>query len=310
MIKYALFMRTRHIFTFLLVLVAAFLQPILSHAGIQTDINGKLHVFTINGREFNDWSYSFDIRGPVECTAKAQELDKLVNDYQNDAYLNPSRKSVSRAQTKIQAVLDSMPESDPCYHWIHGFYAMHSVSSFGHFSNDQFISLFNIATELYYQERLIPITQKLRDHWGGIWTEQPNKILGAYQCEESIVYFDSKLPPYNLGSVLAHEFEHLVRDKFSYDSAHVDQFVRDPELTLLLDETLSTLQAGYTQLEWVRDNNRDHASATGRAIEIIHADRNGGISLFHHQHQRHFHLSGDLDLYSKRGKLNQIFNKI
>ncbi len=300
-------MKAKSIFHLYFLIALTFCVSNSSFAQITYGNQGP-EIYNINGRKFQDWSERFEIRGPIECTPKAFELGEVIDQYQVNAYLDITLWSSKRHQKKIQEVLESLPVQDPCYHWIHGFYAMYAIHSFGYFSNDQYQSLFNIASELYYQERLIPFTQALRDQWGGVWKDHPDKILGAYQCVESKVYFDSTLPPYNLASVLAHEFEHVVRDKFSYDDAHVNDFVRNPELTLLLDETLSTIQAGYSQLAWVRDNNRDDANSTGRATQLIHMDENGSISLFHHKDQKHFQLSSDLNLYSKKGKLNQIFN--
>lgn len=105
-----------------------------------------------------------------------------------------------------------------------------------------------LANLFFLAGKLVVLTPKRREEMGGIWNLKSDgnlfKVQGAYNCSDSKIYIDVFQPLYNLGASMFHEEDHFFRDKFSQEVTKN----LDAKVSLLLDETLAAVGAGYYQI--------------------------------------------------------------
>lgn len=237
---------------------------------------------------------------PKACKASVDKIISALHDYAYASYWNRGGEAKRNHRT-IQAILKSLPVENDCKRWGHVAYVLGSLSLYNHRQNNGALSLIHLAIPLYNERKFIPLDSKLRNEWGGEW-KKPNRIMGAYECERTEVYFDSTLPPYDVGAVIAHELEHLMRDKYTFSAAD-SPFLKDVASAVLLDELISSLHAGYLQISLMKDSLRQ--SKNELTSSFLSLDVNG-LSF---NKRRALRLSDDLDLFKKRGHLYRIWSK-
>lgn len=237
-------------------------------------------------------------------------------------------KDMPEEIAKSRKFLDTFTEKDPCYeaaHTLHFYYALiaqsayakpyHSPSPYGMQWSMDLRTLSDLFLSLAKADAIRTLRPSLREAWGGVWKERdPSgrfRILGAYDCLTGKIYIEPTLAPWNLAAVIAHEADHIFRDKLGYEDAP-EAYFRDgvPE-ALLYDETLAAMHAGFTQLQLQRDKNRKRVSSVGNLRGILLRPAGTGWSL---DINRGTYVlprdEGDLDLYRERGGLFQLWKKV
>ncbi len=240
---------------------------------------------------------------PTACGPTIRRLQSAVKDYDTAAFFNRSGQA-KRTHKVIQKILTAMAPSDPCFTWVYGAEVLFSLDLYNRVATGRSKVLIHLAIYLYQDQlkgktRFAPLTSALRSEWGGAW-KQPNHIMGAYECENTLIYFDPTLRLYDLGAVIAHEMEHLMRDKYAFRDAN-SPFLSDISSALVLDELLASLHAGYLQLSFQYDSSRDGENSVNP--KFFEFDGNGFSFP-----TRRFRLSGDLELFKKRGHLYRLWS--
>lgn len=240
------------------------------------------------------------IEGPAECTKQANELAAAVMEFDESARDHVASYGPRAGVRSLDRILQELKagKGEGCYPWITGYYAIYSLSLYVNYrAASERKELQEIARLLYRRRRLSPLEA---GRWGDALGE---KIYGAYQCEESRVYFDATLRPYDLGAVLAHELDHFVRDKtFYWDDP--DTYARDVSTALLLDESLAVLHSGFLQLSFKRDRNRSSEEDAGKKVNFKHFFTGNPADKF-----RYIFRGTDLTLFSPRGNLRWLWER-
>jgi hypothetical protein len=97
-------------------------------------------------------------------------------------------------------------------------------------------------------------------------SQWPKRIVGGYRCTDTTVLYNPSQTIYDLAGLALHEFDHLARD--TSPDRPVPGLTVDEEL--LLDEVLSTLQAGFAELG-PNDERSELASGRIRALNAVAA---------------------------------------
>lgn len=118
-------------------------------------------------------------------------------------------------------------------------------------SPDDTLSLrkIGILLSLIKNKKLNFLTKKARSILQSPWDDQ--SLFGAYDCNETQVFIDPNHRPFDLGSIIEHELDHLMRDKYLKASSLESEFTVNGkinwEMYLTLDETLAGLAAANLQ---------------------------------------------------------------
>ncbi|MBC7693602.1 MAG: hypothetical protein H7222_17690, partial [Methylotenera sp.] len=162
--------------------------------------------------------------------------------------------------------------------------------------------------------RLVPLTPSLRESFGPGWestsvhpsTYSPS-ILGAYDCLNGTIWYDPYLPPVNLGSVLAHEVDHLLRDKITFEESWDSRLLdASADEIMILDEVMANMMSSLSQFRFYRDSNRDYAFQVRREHYM-----NWNAPHWNQNYEKYaFGADQDLSLFSKDGALASIWGHL
>jgi len=235
-----------------------------------------------------------------DCLQALERIQQTVRSDYKSAYPKNEAEKSNRIYNDIQDLLTSPILSETCRETANQVYAL--VAPLGLPNGIEGSYIFLETLNLFQLNLLRPLTRKLRDELGGEWKKKSlfrknqYQIMGAYDCQQSIVWFDPSQRPFDLASTLSHEAEHFYQDKITHwDSA--EDFSPDRVAdTLNIDESLATLHSSFAQFIQDREKNRELYRKNGKERHFIFK-----------KPFRHFTLGLDNTLYSQNGILDALW---
>jgi len=103
-----------------------------------------------------------------------------------------------------------------------------------------------ISIFLNNHHALVPVTFEMRKEMGGKWLERSStdpkffSILGAYDCNQAVIFYDPTIPPVDMAGVVIHEISHFIRDRFPINIPESD--VNGSTIGLVRDNVLSAIE--------------------------------------------------------------------
>ncbi len=303
----AMFMRNFHFIAALFVTGVVSSGP--AFAEKPRPMNPALHHTT-------DRPFAFRMQMPIYVTSNLDEIKIYVDtetclkaleriqqtirtDYKYAYPKNEAEKS-NRIFDDIQDLLKSPVLSKTCRETANQVYAL--VAPLGLPNSLEGSYIFLETLNLFQMDLLRPLTPQLRDELGGEWRKKSlfrknqYQIMGAYDCLQSIVWFDPSQRPFDLAATLAHEVEHFYQDKITHWENSNDFTPARIADTLNIDESLATLHSSFAQFIQDREFNRDFYR------------RNGEERHFQPKKPfRYFTLGLDNTLYSQNGILDALW---
>jgi hypothetical protein len=266
--------------------------------------------------------------GDEHCSAEILKFNGLYKDYFDGAmYVRHNGIRYRKAYQKFSTYLAELSTGD-CFESVSVHYAIWAYQDLLRFpekyreSDDKSLRPESTGMKLVLERlaregKLRPLTPELRKDLGGEWNEHVTghhsnsfSILGAYDCEDTTIWFDPLLPPLNLGAVIAHEMDHLTRDKITFTRGWENTSKKASlEELLVMDEVLSSLMAGIGQYRLRADSNRDTPIQRSRPYKFYFQ----ATTLFfpRNLYPKFFDVPPAFDgsLFSRDGALDKAWNR-
>ena len=235
-----------------------------------------------------------------DCVKALERIEQAVRREYTFTYPQNNKEKSDRIFQDVQDILNSPTLSDSCRATANQVYAM--VAPLGLPNPIEGSYIFLETMNLFQLDLLRPLTKQIRNELGGEWIKKNKKrsdqyqIMGAYDCLQSIVWFDPSQRPFDLAASLAHEIEHFYQDKITHWEDSDDFSPERVADTLNIDESLATLHSSFAQFIHDRKFNRSFYRKNGEARK--HPPK---------KLSRYFSLDSDSTLYSQNGVLNALW---
>ena len=180
---------------------------------------------------------------PRQCQPVAHSISARLVDYDKAIKI----RDTQTAKEDFNWITTNLRAQTTCFQSLAAFYALHyGVLDIG-FELDLFI-------QLYRRGKLKAMNGAIAVHFSAGADEHKDKILGAYDCEKTTIYFDPFRGPNDLSNILRHERDHFIRDKFIHNLSNLGQKLTPTEYAIA-DETLATLTGALGELNESDDRN-------------------------------------------------------
>ncbi|MFZ4715138.1 MAG: hypothetical protein ACOYL6_15560 [Bacteriovoracaceae bacterium] len=286
-------MKMKKKLTFIFVFI---LTCLFSFSSFAAKYSYELVVPNVNGQVNAIVDFQFD----KECKREVESgMNRLAQ------YLNLLAKG-SRKQSKdaqAQLLEGNKLVSPLCYNTVFEVQAI--ISAFyvsGGGAREQHEKVISFLSFIQRSHLIQPLNSAIRKQYKVL--NNPN-IMGAYYCQNNVIWLDPERAPLNLGSILMHELEHwaMAHERQSMPLFHQGL---NAQSSYLLEEFISTINPALYQLTLKSNSNRN-SNDEAQNLPDINVGL-GGIGWT--KSKKFFNSKNDLTLYSKKGILIKSWNKV
>jgi len=195
------------------------------------------------------------IRGYPRCQKEMESLWASLADY-DQKFRAGDEKSAEKIYSQIFRSMDAT-SSPSCADALRRTYYVGAVSmgpsykgGDGFYRDDLVLMVILLANKNVIHFLTPELRHKMADGKKSLWTAQKNGdylLSGVYRCQNSQIYLSSSLRPFNLAASLAHEIDHLYRDKTGFRFMWDWINNKDVRSFVISDEILASLYGALYQ---------------------------------------------------------------